>query len=199
MLLDEFEKAHRNIWSLFLQVFDDGRLTDSQGRTADFRNCVVIMTSNLGAAVVARAASASRRRTGRGSGRRRSSARCRRRFAPSSSTGSTASSSSSPFEREQIRALLERELTLVLERRGFRNRPWAVEWDDSALELLAEKGFSPELGARPLKRAIERYLLAPLATTIVSHDVPDGEQFLFVTARGERIEVTFVDPDAEAG
>jgi ATP-dependent Clp protease ATP-binding subunit ClpC len=101
-----------------------------------------------------------------------------------------------PFERDQIRTLLERELALVLQRRGFRTRPWAVEWDEAALEFLAEKGFSRELGARPLKRAVERYLLAPLATAIVSRSFPEGEQFLFITARDERIEVTFVDPDA---
>src|SRR5262249_58612450 len=59
-----------------------------------------------------------------------------------------------PFERDQIRTLLERELALVLERRGFRSRPWVVEWDEAALAFLEEQGFSPQLGARPLKRAI---------------------------------------------
>jgi ATP-dependent Clp protease ATP-binding subunit ClpC len=67
------------------------------------------------------------------------------------------------------------------------------------LEFLAEKGFSAELGARPLKRAVERYLLAPLATAIVSQTVPEGERFLFVSARQNRIEVMFVDPDADDG
>src|SRR5206468_961128 len=102
-----------------------------------------------------------------------------------------------PFEREQMRALLERELALVLERRGFRERPWVVEWDEAALELLAQKGFSAELGARPLKRAVEHHLLAPLAAAIVSRSFPEGDQFLFVTARDDRIDVTFVDPDAD--
>jgi len=104
-----------------------------------------------------------------------------------------------PFERDQIRALLQRELAQVLERRGFRGRPWAVEWDEAALEFLAEKGFSVELGARPLKRAVERYLLAPLASAIVSRSFPEGDQFLFVTSRDDQIEVTFVDPDADEG
>ena len=197
VLLDEFEKAHRNIWSLFLQLFDDGRLTDSQGRTADFRQCVVVLTSNLGAAVD-RARSLGFALEG---GPRFRPAAVERAlqdtFRPEFVNRIDRIVVFRPFEREQMRALLERELQLVLERRGFRTRPWAVEWDESALELLAGKGFSPELGARPLKRAVERYLLAPLATTIVSHAVPEGEQFLFVSARGESIEVTFVDPDAE--
>jgi ATP-dependent Clp protease ATP-binding subunit ClpC len=197
VLLDEFEKAHRNIWSVFLQLFDDGRLTDRRGRTADFRQCVVILTSNLGAAV--------ERGTRLGFGTD-SSSRFRREtvergvskvFRPEFVNRIDRIVVFRPFERDQVRALLERELARVLERRGFRGRPWAVEWDESALEFLAEKGFSVELGARPLKRAIEHYLLAPLAGAIVSRSFPEGDQFLFVTARDDRIEVTFVDPDAE--
>jgi ATP-dependent Clp protease ATP-binding subunit ClpC len=197
VLLDEFEKAHRNIWNLFLQLFDDGRLTDRQGRAADFRQCVVILTSNYGAAVD------SREPLGFGGA-------AQARFNPTQVERGLSKAFSPellnridrvvifrPFERNQIRALLQRELSQVLERRGFRRRPWAVEWDESALEFLAEKGFSAELGARPLKRAVERYLLAPLAAAIVSRTFPEGEQFLFITARRNRIEVTFIDPDAD--
>ena len=84
----------------------------------------------------------------------------------------------------------------MLQRRGLRNREWAVEWDDSAIDFLLDKGFTPDLGARPLQRAIEQHLLAPLATTIVSHEVPAGDQFLFVRAEDGAIQVRFVDPDA---
>jgi ATP-dependent Clp protease ATP-binding subunit ClpC len=199
VLLDEFEKAHRNIWSVFLQLFDDGRLTDRRGRTADFRQCVVILTSNLGAAV--------ERGTRLGFGSE-ANPRFRREavertvskvFRPELVNRIDRVVVFRPFERDQMRALLERELVRVLERRGFRARPWAVEWDELALEFLAEKGFSVELGARPLKRAIEHYLLAPLAGAIVSRSFPEGDQFLFVTARNDQIEVTFVDPDAGEG
>jgi ATP-dependent Clp protease ATP-binding subunit ClpC len=197
VLLDEFEKAHRNVWSLFLQLFDDGRLTDRQGRTADFRQCVVILTSNYGAAVDSRNPLG----FGAAGGLRFNPAGVERgmkkAFRPEFLNRIDRIIVFRPFERDQIRALLQRELTQVLERRGFRTRPWVVEWDESALEFLAEKGFSPEFGARPLKRAIERLLLAPLAEAIVSRSFPGGEQFLFVAARDDRIEVTFVDPDAE--
>ena len=74
----------------------------------------------------------------------------------------------------------------MLERRGLRDREWAVEWEASALEFLLEKGFSPEMGARPLKRAIDQYLLAPLAATIVEQRFPEGDQFLFVRSDGTR-------------
>ena len=96
-----------------------------------------------------------------------------------------------------MHALLDKELADVTQRRGWRGRPWAVELDESAIAFLIEQGFSPELGARPLKRAVERHLLAPLARAIVAGNVPEGEQFLFVTAPNDEIEVTFVDPDAD--
>ncbi len=196
VLLDEFEKAAAPIWDVFLQVFDDGRLTDRQGRTVDFRHTVVILTSNLGAT-----------RVGGSLG-----------FVP----GGTAFQPDEvqkavdkafrreflnridrvvifrPFERAHMRALLDKELADAMARRGLRGRPWAIEIDDSAYEFIIEQGFSPELGARPLKRAIDRHLLAPLAAAIVGKAVPEGEQFLFVSApAGTKIEVEFIDPDAE--
>jgi ATP-dependent Clp protease ATP-binding subunit ClpC len=197
VLLDEFEKAHYNIWNVFLQLFDDGRLTDRRGGTADFRQCVVILTSNLGAAVERRTRLGFGDETGSRFRRETVERTVSKVFRPEFLNRIDRIVVFHPFERQQIRALLERELTRVLERRGFRARPWAVEWDETALEYLAEKGFSVELGARPLKRAIEHYVLAPLASAIVSRSFPEGDQFLFVTARNDRIEVTFVDPDAD--
>jgi ATP-dependent Clp protease ATP-binding subunit ClpC len=197
VLLDEFEKAHRNFWNVFLQLFDDGRLTDRQGRTADFRQCVVILTSNTGAAVEGGSPlgfGGERGASFRPAAVERELARV---FRPELLNRIDRIVVFRPFEREQMRALLERELALVLERRGFRERPWAVEWDEAALDLLVQKGFSAELGARPLKRAVEHHLLAPLAAAIVSRSFPEGDQFLFVTARDDRIDVTFVDPDAD--
>ena len=96
-----------------------------------------------------------------------------------------------------MRSLLEKELNEVLERRGFRMQPWAVEWDEGAVDFLIEKGFSAEFGARPLKRAVERHLLTRIATAIVERQFPEGDQFLFITARDETgLDVVFVDPDA---
>ena len=86
----------------------------------------------------------------------------------------------------------------MLERRGLRHREWAVEWEASALEFLLDKGFSPAMGARPLKRAIDQHLLAPLAATLVEHRFPEGDQFLFVRSDGRALQVEFVDPDAPA-
>ena len=93
-----------------------------------------------------------------------------------------------------MRSLLDKELRAALARRGLRERPWAVEVDESAYAFLIEKGFSAELGARPLRRAIEQHLLVPLAQAIVEQTVPEGDQFLLVGAPGgTSVEVTFVD------
>ncbi len=195
ILLDEFEKAHANVWDLFLQLFDDGRLTDANGRTGDFRHSIIILTSNLGATS----------HMGMGVG-----------FAPVTSAYSEEQVMRAaaqtfrpefvnridkiivfkPLSRALIREILHKELRGVLERRGLRNREWAVEWEPSAIEFLLDKGFTQEMGARPLKRAIDQHLLAPLAATLVEHRFPEGDQFLFVRSNGTAIEVEFVDPDA---
>jgi len=100
------------------------------------------------------------------------------------------------LSRKVMREILQNELKSVMNRRGLRMRDWAVEWEDSAVEFLLDKGFTPDLGARPLKRAIEQYLLSPLALTIINHQLPEGDQFLFVRSDGQRIEVEFIDPEA---
>jgi ATP-dependent Clp protease ATP-binding subunit ClpC len=194
VLLDEFEKADPSVWDLFLQVFDDGRLSDPRGAVADFRHAVIVMTSNLGAKIP----------TGSGIG-----------FSPDSgfAAGSVEQAVTRAFRREFLnridrvvvfrplsrpvmREILTGELDAVLARRGLRGRQWAVEFDDSALEFLLAQGFTPDLGARPLKRAVERHFLTPLALAIAAHEYPSGDQFLFVRAKGAALEVTFEDPDA---
>ena len=104
-----------------------------------------------------------------------------------------------PLTRDLMRIILHKELSRVLERRGLKDRAWAVEWEASALEFLLERGFSPEMGARPLKRAIEQYVIAPLAATIVERRFPEGDQFVFFRSDGRAIQAEFVDPDSDAG
>jgi ATP-dependent Clp protease ATP-binding subunit ClpC len=195
VLLDEFEKAHPQAWDLFLQVFDDGRLTDAAGQTVDFRHCIIILTSNLGATIKQGLG------PGFGSAEGRFSQELVLRtvlqtFRAEFVNRLDAIIVFKPLTRELMRGILAKELARVLERRGLRDRDWAVEWESSALDFLLEKGFSPAMGARPLKRAIDRYLLAPLAATMVEHRFPEGDQFLFVRSDGRAIQVEFVDPDA---
>lgn len=196
VLLDEFEKAHPNVWDLFLQVFDDGRLTDQVGQVADFRHCIIILTSNLGAtshrtsrlgfspALDAYTSEQVMRTIGQ-------------TFRPEFQNRLDKVIVFQPLSRELMASILKKELARVLDRRGLKDREWAVEWEASAIEFLLEKGFSPEMGARPLKRAIDQYLIAPLAATIVEQRFPEGDQFVFIRSDGRTIQAEFVDPDAE--
>lgn len=193
VLLDEFEKAHPVVWDLFLQVFDDGRLTADDGGLADFRHAIVIATSNLGAAVSAAGLGFSSGPAFAAASVERQVART---FRPELVNRFDRVVVFRPLSRAVMRGLLEKELREVLERRGLRHRSWAVEWDESAIEFLLERGFTPDLGARPVKRAVERHFLAPLAQTILARSHPAGDQFLFVRSRdGRALEVTFVDPE----
>jgi ATP-dependent Clp protease ATP-binding subunit ClpC len=195
VLLDEFEKAHPRVWDLFLQVFDEGRLSDASGALADFRHAIIIVTSNVGAtqhtssrlgfttadadfshSEVIRAIAAT--------------------FRPEFVNRLDRLVVFRPLSRSVMREILRKELGEVLQRRGFRSREWAVEWEESAIEFLLDKGFTADMGARPLRRAIEAHVLAPIARTIVEHRHPEGDQFLFVRSGGASIEVEFVDPDA---
>ncbi len=193
ILLDEFEKADASVWDLFLQVFDDGRLTDRRGYTADFRHSIIILTSNLGAAIPHGTSVGFQDTAGFSQAmvERTIGKTFRREFVNRLDRVVIFR----PLNRGVMRDLLKKELREVVHRRGLRNRDWAVEWDESALEFLLDKGFTPDLGARPLKRAIEQYLLAPLAMSIVNHQLPDGDQFLFVRSDGKEIQVEFVDPN----
>jgi ATP-dependent Clp protease ATP-binding subunit ClpC len=195
VLLDEFEKADASVWDLFLQVFDDGRLSDPLGRVADFRHAVIIMTSNLGARV----------RTGTSLGFSPTTGGfdpvavqkvVTKAFRPEFLNRIDRTVVFRPLTRPVMREILTAELDAVLSRRGLRARSWAVEFDDSAVEFLLTQGFTPDLGARPSKRAVERHFLTPLALAIAGHDVPEGDQFLFVRAGSDGLKVTFEDPDA---
>ncbi len=199
VLLDEFEKAAPAVWDLFLQVFDDGRLTDRGGSTADFRHSIIIMTSNLGAAGARARIGFDQTAEDFEAGRVEDVVGqvFRREFVNRIDRVVVFH----PLKREIMRDLLHKELHAVLKRRGLRSRTWAVEWDESAINFLLERGYTADLGARPLKRAIERYLLSPLAKTIVANQFPDGDQFLHVRAakNNNQLEVEFIDPDQDAG
>jgi ATP-dependent Clp protease ATP-binding subunit ClpC len=195
VLLDEFEKAHPRAWNLFLQVFDDGRLTDAAGELADFRNSIIILTSNMGATL------ATGERLGFAEGGDGFSAAAVERsvskvFAPELRNRLDRVVVFRPFTRDVMRRILLKEIADASARRGLRRREWAVEIEEGALDFLLDRGFTTDLGARPLKRSLERYLLAPLARTIVERRVPEGDQFLFVRTDGDSLAVEFVDPDA---
>ncbi len=199
ILLDEFEKSHQMIWDFFLQIFDDGRLTDQLGRLVDFRHAIIIMTSNLGAGKPSMGnigfGTASTNGAQNGSTTELSKT-LKNTFRPEFLNRIDRIVSFNPLSKTVVKEILKKELKMILKRRGLRQRQWALEIEDSATEFLMEKGFSADMGARPMKRAIEEHLLAPLAITIVNNQFPEGDQFLFVSADGKGgLKVDFIDAE----
>ena len=168
VLFDEIEKAHPDVFNVLLQVLDDGRLTDGQGRTVDFRNTMIIMTSNLGAEYL----------TGLGEGEDTDSVReqvmgvVRSAFRPEFLNRVDEIILFHRLKRGEMGAIvdiqLERLKTLLADRKI------TLELDGDARHWLAERGYDPVYGARPLKRTIQRYVQDPLAEKILSGDIPDG-------------------------
>ena len=168
VLLDEIEKAHAEVFDVLLQVLDDGRLTDGQGRTVDFRNTVLIMTSNV-----------------------RSAAELRDRFRPEFLNRIDEIVEFAPLSREQIGEIVELQLERL--RGRLADRRIELELTDAAKEALAEAGWDPAYGARPLKRAIQRLVENPLALRLLEGDFGDGD-----TIRVDAVDGELVFAKAEA-
>ena len=160
VLLDEIEKAHAEVFDVLLQLLDDGRLTDGQGRTVDFRNTVIIMTSNI-----------------------RSQNELRDRFRPEFLNRVDEVVSFEALTREQLAEIVELQLARLRERLG--ERRIELEVTDAAKELLAEEGWDPAYGARPLKRAIQRLVENPLALELLEGRFAEGDAVRVDAREGE--------------
>ena len=171
VLLDEIEKAHPDVFNVLLQILDDGRLTDGQGRTIDFKNTIVIMTSNLGSAILKDRAQGL---GGRGS---RSQSRSSRAISGrNSSTGSTKSSSSSRCRRRSSPG--SSTFSWIFFASGWPTAKSGSRSTAKAKALLAEMGYDPVYGARPLKRVIQKEIQNLLAMKILGGEIKDGATVL---------------------
>ena len=180
ILLDEVEKAHPDVFNVLLQVLDDGRLTDGQGRTVDFRNTVIIMTSNLGSQVIQEMA-------GEENYARMKSAVMeivQQNFRPEFINRIDDIVVFHPLGGEQIRKIVE--IQLVYLRRRLAERDIDFSLDDKARDHLAEAGYDPVYGARPLKRAIQQQIENPLAQAILRGQFGPGDR-VRATVRGGQI------------
>ena len=165
VLLDEVEKAHPDVFNTLLQVLDDGRLTDSQGRTVDFRNTMLIMTSNLGGAL-----GADRAVDGDDAAyEQRYREALARHFRPEFLNRIDEVLVFHPLAREVLMKIVELQLEQVAERLA-QNHQLTLKVDEAARAWLAEKGYDPDFGARPLRRVIQRELLNPLAEQLLRGD-----------------------------
>ncbi|HEY4210573.1 MAG TPA: ATP-dependent chaperone ClpB [Steroidobacteraceae bacterium] len=181
ILLDEVEKAHPDVFNVLLQVLDDGRLTDGQGRTVDFRNTVIIMTSNLGSQVIQEYA-------GEKNYVRMKSAVMeivQQSFRPEFINRIDDIVVFHPLGSQQIRAIVDIQLQYLRKRLQERNMDLVLE--DSARDLLGESGFDPVYGARPLKRAIQQQIENPLAQRILQGAFVPGDR-VHVAASGAELK-----------
>jgi len=162
VLLDEIEKAHAEVFDVLLQILDDGRLTDGQGRTVDFRNTVIIMTSNI-----------------------RSSEALREYFRPEFLNRIDEVVEFQALTREQLAEIVELQLERL--RARLAERGIALELTEAAKETLAEAGWDPTYGARPLKRALQRMVENPLAMRLLEGDFTEGDRVRVDAQNGELV------------
>jgi ATP-dependent Clp protease ATP-binding subunit ClpB len=172
VLLDEVEKAHPDVFNILLQVLDDGRLTDSQGRTVDFKNTVIIMTSNLGSDLIQE----HYREYSYGQMKDMLMSVLSKQFRPEFLNRLDETVVFHPLDNVQIRSIAKIQLARLEQRLAERQYRFSIT--EAALDKLAEIGFDPLYGARPLKRAIQQHLENPLAQALLQGDVAPGSTIL---------------------
>jgi ATP-dependent Clp protease ATP-binding subunit ClpB len=179
VLFDEIEKAHPDVFNVFLQILDEGRLTDGQGRTVDFRNVVLIMTSNIGSEHI----------VGLGSDQQseieeRVNQALRSHFKPEFLNRVDDVIIYRQLEREQIGDIATIQLNRV--KALLADKRLSLEVSDAAMDLIATRGYDPHYGARPLKRAIQRLVQDPLAMRILEGEFPEGAKIRADVASGDQ-------------
>jgi len=170
ILFDEIEKAHSDVFNVLLQVLDDGRLTDGQGHTVDFRNTLIVMTSNLGSEYLVNQPEGQDVEAVRD----HVMAEVRARFRPEFLNRVDEIILFHRLRRDQMAAIVDIQITRL--DRLLAERKIVIDLDGAAREWLADKGYDPAYGARPLKRVIQKYLQDPLAELILSGRVKDGDK-----------------------
>jgi ATP-dependent Clp protease ATP-binding subunit ClpB len=184
LLFDEIEKAHPDVVNVLLQLMDDGRLTDGQGRTVDFRNSLVILTSNLGSELIGDAKTDEARR-------KVIEPALRAHFRPEFLNRLDEVVIFHALTPKEIAAIVDLQLGQVQTR--LADRRIRLRATDAAKERLAEEGFDPQFGARPLKRTIQRLVVDPLTTRLLAGEVPDGSE-VAVDARDHALVLTVGRP-----
>jgi ATP-dependent Clp protease ATP-binding subunit ClpC len=178
ILFDEIEKAHPEVWNSLLQILDDGRLTDGQGRVVDFRNTVLIMTSNLGTEFVRKGGTLGFLKSGESDEDREAESKIQQAlkstFRPEFLNRIDEIIMFSPLTLEQMYSIVDlqmNEVCIRLEEHGL-----SVTLTDAARKWLAEEGFDPIFGARPLRRALQKHVESPLSVSLLSGQFKEGDQ-----------------------
>jgi ATP-dependent Clp protease ATP-binding subunit ClpB len=179
VLFDEIEKAHPDVFNALLQILEDGRMTDGQGRTVDFKNTVIIMTSNLGSQYIQELAGKDRKEM-----ERRVNAALREAFKPEFLNRIDETIIFNNLGREEIKAIVEIQLKRL--RQNLAHRKISLDLSERAQALIVEKGYDPVYGARPLKRTFQRLIQDPLAVKILAGEFKEGDS-VKIDATGEEL------------
>jgi len=196
VLLDEVEKAHPEVFNILLQILEDGRLTDAKGRTASFKNAILIMTSNVGSDIIAKESAlgfvgGDEEKSARESLREKVMAALKENFRPEFLNRIDEIIIFNYLGKPEIKKIVELELQKVANR--LQGKSIEIKVNESAKEFLAERGFDPNLGARPLKRVIQKQVLDPLSLKIVAGEVKEGERVIVDLEAGRIIFRTAKD------
>ncbi len=181
ILFDEIEKAHPDVFNILLQILDDGRVTDAQGHTVDFKNTIIIMTSNIGSQFILDVAGDESRYDEM---RHRVMEAMRNSFRPEFLNRIDEIIIFHGLQKEELREIVQLQIERLRQRLG--DRKISLKLSDAALDFLAEVGYDPVFGARPLKRAIQRELETPIAKAILRGEFNDGDT-IFVDIENERL------------
>ncbi len=188
VLFDEIEKAHPDVWNALLQLLDDGRLTDGQGRTINFRNTIVIMTSNVGTSFVKRSGAlgfAAMRDPEQVAEHKRIEESLKETFRPEFINRIDETIIFEPLSKEDVINIVDLQMTEVrsrLDEHGLQ-----IELTDETKEWVAEQGYDELFGARPLKRALQRYVESPLSVQLLRGDIAAGDHVLIDEKEGELV------------
>ena len=178
ILFDEVEKAHSDVFNVLLQVLDDGRLTDGQGRVVDFKNTIIIMTSNLGSDLILGAETSDELKTIKP----QISELLFKHFRPEFLNRIDEIVMFNRLDKENIRKIVRQQLDRVCRR--LQDRRISVQYDDEVLDFLCEKGYEPLMGARPVKRAVQTYVENTMARTLLSGNIVDGSTMVLSVKDG---------------
>jgi ATP-dependent Clp protease ATP-binding subunit ClpB len=176
VLFDEIEKAHPDVFNVLLQVLDDGRITDGQGRTVDFKNTVIIMTSNIGSQFIVDTSDRAERN-------RRVMEALRNHFRPEFLNRVDEIIIFDRLTEKELTKIVDIQLARVLQR--LQQQQLELTLSDAARRLLAEEGYDPVYGARPLKRVVQRRLLDPLSLALLEGKFVPGDRIVADVEKGE--------------
>jgi len=202
VLFDEIEKAHPDVFNILLQILEDGKLTDSQGRKVDFRNVIVIMTSNIGSSAISKNVSlgftlSNEEGLTYDDMKNRVMGDLKKAFRPELLNRIDEIIVFPKLAREEILQIVDLMLNRL--RVQMAEHEVTIELSPEAKDLLVEKGYDPAMGARPLRRAIQRFIEDPLADFVLGRSLEPGSTIVVARKNDEEVDITVVPPSSAGG